>query len=80
MVQPRTGEVMPPRVTGGTSLKIAPEADRRQSFAGWLTDPKNPYFAPAIEELSKAYAQSGYKAEAKALSKKARLVREKLRK
>jgi nucleotide-binding universal stress UspA family protein len=41
---------------------------------------KAPYFAPAIEELSKAYAQSGYKAEAKALSKKARLVREKLRK
>jgi nucleotide-binding universal stress UspA family protein len=41
---------------------------------------KAPYFAPAIEALSKAYAQSGYRAEAKALSKKARLVREKLRK
>jgi nucleotide-binding universal stress UspA family protein len=41
---------------------------------------KAPYFAPAIEELSRAYGQSGYKAEAKALSKKARLVREKLRK
>jgi tetratricopeptide (TPR) repeat protein len=40
---------------------------------------KAPYFAPALEQLSKAYQQTGYKAEADALSKKAKLIREKLK-
>jgi hypothetical protein len=48
MIQPRTGEVMPPRFPGGSSPTLAPDADRRQSLARWLTDPKNPYFAPAM--------------------------------
>jgi hypothetical protein len=48
MVQPRTGEVMPPRFPGGAAPPVAPESDRRQVLARWLTDSTNPYFAPAM--------------------------------
>lgn len=48
MVQPRTGEVMPPRFPDGWAPAIAPGADRREAFARWLTAPTNPYFAPAM--------------------------------
>lgn len=32
----------------GTSVKLSPEIDPRETFAKWLTDAKNPYFARAI--------------------------------
>jgi hypothetical protein len=48
MVQPRTGEVMPPRLPDGAAPAAKSDADRRQSLARWLTSPTNPYFAPAM--------------------------------
>jgi len=32
----------------GTEIKLAPDQDPRESFASWLTSPKNPWFARAI--------------------------------
>jgi universal stress protein E len=39
---------------------------------------RSPYFAPALEELSRIYLQMGHTGEADALAKKAKLIREKL--
>jgi hypothetical protein len=48
MTQPRTGEVMAPRVPGAPAATIPAGADRRDSFARWLTGPSNPHFARAM--------------------------------
>lgn len=45
-VQPRTGAVMAPWAPQAGEVE-APQADRREAFVGWLTDPANPYFARA---------------------------------
>ena len=48
VVQPRTQKTMPPRFMGGEIAKIDPGKDRREVLAGWLTSPKNPFFAKSI--------------------------------
>jgi hypothetical protein len=48
MTQPRTGEVMAPRVPGAAAATVPAGADRRLAFARWLIHPANPYFAPAM--------------------------------
>jgi hypothetical protein len=45
VVQPRTGKVMPPRYMGAGEAKLAPDRDRREALADWLTGPNNPFFA-----------------------------------
>ncbi len=45
--QPRTGQVVSPRFLGGPEPKLAPDADRLEVFARWLTAPDNPFFARA---------------------------------
>jgi len=36
------------QIPDGTEIKLAPDQDPRESFASWLTSPKNPWFARAI--------------------------------
>ena len=45
ITQPRTGKEMKPWAPGAGELTAAPDADRREIFATWLTRPDNPYFA-----------------------------------
>jgi hypothetical protein len=45
---PRSGELVPARVLGGSPADFTNIADRRQVLASWLTDPQNPFFAKAI--------------------------------
>ena len=45
ITQPRTGKQMPPWAPGAGDMKLAPEADRLEAFANWLTGPANPFFA-----------------------------------
>ncbi len=42
---PRTGRAQPPRFLGGAEPTLPPTADRRESYAAWLTGPQNPFFA-----------------------------------
>ena len=42
---PRTNQLQAPKFLGGTLAEIAPNADRREAYAAWLTSPKNPFFA-----------------------------------
>ena len=45
VTQPRTGQTMKPWLPGkGSQDEVDPD-DRRQTFADWLTQPENPYFA-----------------------------------
>jgi hypothetical protein len=48
MLHPRTGKVVPPRFPGGLVPEIAPDVDRREVFAKWLTTKENRFFARAI--------------------------------
>jgi hypothetical protein len=48
LVQPRTGKPQPPTPLDGSALDFDDPADRRIRLAGWLTAPKNPYFARSI--------------------------------
>ncbi len=45
---PRTGRPQPPRYLGGEEPKLSKGADRREAYARWLTDPKNPFFARGL--------------------------------
>ena len=42
---PRTGEPIFPYALGATMPEVAPEGDRRQALADWMTRPENPWFA-----------------------------------
>ncbi|MCZ2341273.1 MAG: DUF1553 domain-containing protein [Bacteroidales bacterium] len=46
--QPRTGQVMQPRKLGEGDAVIAPNQDRREVLAQWLTNPANPYFSKSV--------------------------------
>ncbi len=48
ITQPRTGKTMPPRFPGGETPQIAPNQDRREVLADWLTRPDNPFFAKSV--------------------------------
>jgi Protein of unknown function (DUF1553)/Protein of unknown function (DUF1549) len=45
---PRSGELVPARVLGGSPADFNKVTDRRQVLAAWLTQHDNPYFAKAI--------------------------------
>lgn len=45
VLNPQTGEPMPPRLPGGQVPKLTPDADRLQSLAEWITSKSNPWFA-----------------------------------
>jgi hypothetical protein len=45
---PRTSQLQGPRFLGGSLAEIAPNADRRETYAAWLTSPKNPFFARGL--------------------------------
>lgn len=42
---PRTGQLVPPRPLGGPNLELSRFEDPRQSFARWMIQPGNPFFA-----------------------------------
>jgi hypothetical protein len=42
---PRTSQLQAPKFLGGSLASIPPNADRRETYADWLTSPKNPFFA-----------------------------------
>src|SRR5262249_19609056 len=44
---PKTGEVVPPQVLGGTPAAEEAGVTRRQQLARWLVSAENPYFARA---------------------------------
>jgi hypothetical protein len=46
--QPRTGKVMKPKALGGPTFDDAPQADRRDALASWLTGAENPFFARSL--------------------------------
>ncbi|MGV3724654.1 MAG: DUF1549 and DUF1553 domain-containing protein, partial [Actinomycetota bacterium] len=52
---PKTDAVMPPRPLGATLPEIAPDEDRREHFARWMTAAENPYFARTIVNRMWAY-------------------------
>jgi hypothetical protein len=45
---PRSGQAQPPRFLGADAPKLEPGTDRREVYARWLTDGKNPFFARGI--------------------------------
>jgi len=45
---PRTREVVKPRLLGGERIEVAPGEDPRGAFADWLISPQNPWFNRAI--------------------------------
>ena len=45
VIDPRTGQPAPPRLLGQSAPVENVSADRRQTFANWLTAPDNPWFA-----------------------------------
>jgi Protein of unknown function (DUF1553)/Protein of unknown function (DUF1549)/Bacterial Ig-like domain (group 2) len=45
---PRSGQAQPPRFLGGEIPKLEANADRREAYAKWLTDAKNPFFARGL--------------------------------
>jgi hypothetical protein len=55
VVQPRTGEVMKPWLPVRGSIDVAPGEDPRDSFAEWLIEPSNPFFAKM--EANRIWAQ-----------------------
>jgi hypothetical protein len=48
ITQPRSQKVMPPKFLGGAVPTIAPDRDRRDVLAEWLTSPSNPFFAKSV--------------------------------
>src|SRR5439155_14152996 len=45
VTQPRTGKQMAPKFLGGSIPTIAPNKDRREVLAQWMTAADNPFFA-----------------------------------
>ena len=57
---PVTKKPVPPKFLGRETPRIAPEEDRRVSLAGWVTSPKNPYFARAtVNRIWHEYFEAG---------------------
>jgi hypothetical protein len=48
MMNPRTGQPVPPTALGGKSIEIATGADPREKLADWMADKDNPFFARAL--------------------------------
>jgi hypothetical protein len=47
-INPRSGQLQPPRFLGGVEPKLEKGIDRRRVYADWLTSPENPYFARSL--------------------------------
>lgn len=47
-LNPRTGQLQPPRFLGGAEPAIPPGADRRVVYAQWLTSPDNRFFGRSM--------------------------------
>ncbi|QDU31818.1 hypothetical protein ETAA8_69780 [Anatilimnocola aggregata] len=47
-LDPRTGEVLPPRPLDGPVIEIKPGIDPRAEVWKWMVSPENPYFAKAM--------------------------------
>jgi hypothetical protein len=45
---PRSALPQLPRFLGGAEIPLATDKDRREAYAGWLTSPKNPFFARSL--------------------------------
>ena len=45
---PKTGQNVKPTLLGGDELDILAEDDPRDDLASWITDEKNPFFAPML--------------------------------
>jgi hypothetical protein len=57
---PVTKKAVAPKFLGKETPQIAPQEDRRVSLAGWVTSPKNPYFARAtVNRIWHEYFQTG---------------------
>jgi Protein of unknown function (DUF1553)/Protein of unknown function (DUF1549) len=48
VMQPRSGQTMPPKFMGGPVAHVLPSQDRRQVLADWITSSKNPFFAKSV--------------------------------
>lgn len=60
VVQPRTGQFLPPQPLDRSQMSISPGDDPRQSLAEWITDPANPYFTGAmVNRIWKHYLGTG---------------------
>ena len=44
----RTGKAAPPKPLDGAAEEVAAGDDPRERLVGWMTDPKNPFFARAV--------------------------------
>lgn len=55
VIQPRTGETLTPWLPVMGSIDVDDSVDRRESFAKWLIEPTNPYFAKM--EVNRLWAQ-----------------------
>ncbi len=44
-MNPRSGKPQPPKFLGGAEPTLAPDVDRREAYAKWLTAADNPFFA-----------------------------------
>lgn len=47
-LDPKTGEVLPPKALGGAAIAVKPGVDPREEVWKWMVQPDNPYFAKAI--------------------------------
>jgi len=47
-LDPKTGEVLPPKALGGPVIVAKPGVDPREEIWKWMVTPDNPYFAKAI--------------------------------
>jgi hypothetical protein len=47
-VNPRSGQPQPPKFLGAEAPTLAPNIDRRQEYARWLTSPDNRFFARGL--------------------------------
>ena len=45
---PKTRETLLPVALGAEAVEVSPEEDPQASLAAWMTDPANPFFAPAL--------------------------------
>ena len=47
-LDPKTGEVLPPKALGGPEIVVKPGVDPREEIWKWMVSPENPYFAKAM--------------------------------
>ena len=48
ITQPRTGKRMAPKFMGGAVPALAPDKDRREVLAAWMTSPSNPFVPKSL--------------------------------